>query len=1066
MLLLFPTPSFPANFTPSKPLCLPHRRLFLLRCKAADFDSFTDRSGYLFDLTASEADSLTEYGVSKIAAVYRRKPLILFRRLYQIGTTFGKWFALRYLDRVYDRSDLMFQIRAAELRKILVELGPWLWRSGMERAALWRQVIVVKYGCGWGGWCTRPINGTYGVGLWKNISRGWSSFSRHILYDIGDGSRVKFWGVHALELEALANFMDTIYGALVFEWIELTVYRLKHVCLRHISKLLRLSLLDLYIVVVYGIWFVWSSMDYAVECYGYASFLARVNLTKCEMVLLGSAKGARAQAMGMCKIGGSSMAWYGNYQAIACSDNLCWYAGSIERLQDNKQLCPSGSSQIVTDLIPPSYLDELSLLQDRISPFSTEVAFNTIEQELGLPIDEIFSEISPEPIAAASLGQVYQARLRHSGEVVAVKVQRPGIQAAISLDMLILRFLAGLLRRAGKLNTDLQAVVDEWASSLFREMDYIKEANNGLRFRQLYGGLPDVLVPKMFVEHSTRKVLVMEWVEGEKLSEVKDLYLVEVGVYCSFNQLLEYGFYHADPHPGNLLRTYDGKLAYLVNQFVMYKQYEEQVDHLMLHCCEGEYHMVFTVKLVMPNAMRGVLQPIHIASLFGLFAEYSLDVSVYVTIYFCLQYVKFILNLDFGMMGEFKQELRDGFIEACLHLVNRDFDALAKDFVTLGLLPPTADKEAVTKALTGVFQDAVAKGVRNISFGDLLGNLGTTMYKFKFQIPSYFSLVIRSLAVLEGIAISSNPDYKVLGSTYPWIARKVLTDSSPQLKSSLQNLLYEEGVFRIDRLESLLMESLRARTEKALVRKPVEETNSRVVVKQVLSFTLTEKGAFVRDILLQEIAKGLDALGIATLDSIPFISFFSFSSMTDEDKVNLRTLRRLMLLVSGHQSTENTDTDEELKGALFDLMSSLPFHFSPFLCDLLFLFSYRLAKILSFLMPYFSHKFPFILPAYASISLSKFSLLDSHHPSARQPLTHFDCKGLGGVSPYKSQNVYQEEASLVFNQLASVQEILPILSVISELPPESQQQLFSLPADLAGRLISRVTARTIRRMFL
>ncbi|KAK4601593.1 hypothetical protein RGQ29_010954 [Quercus rubra] len=697
MLLLFPTPFFPANFTPSKPLCLPHRRLLLLRCKAADFDSFTERSGYLFDLTASEADSLTEYSVSKIAAVYRRKPLILFRRLYQIGTTFGKWFALRYFDWVYDRSDLMFQIRAAELRKILVELGP--------------------------------------------------------------------------------------------AYIKIA-------------------------------------------------------------------------------------------QAISSRP----------------------------DLIPPSYLDELSLLQDRISPFSTEVAFNTIEQELGLPIDEIFSEISPEPIAAASLGQVYQARLRRSGEVVAVKVQRPGVQAAISLDILILRFLAGLLRRAGKLNTDLQAVVDEWASSLFREMDYIKEANNGLRFRQLYGGLPDVLVPKMFVEHSTRKVLVMEWVEGEKLSEVKDLYLVEVGVYCSFNQLLEYGFYHADPHPGNLLRTYDGKLAYL----------------------------------------------------------------------------------DFGMMGEFKQELRDGFIEACLHLVNRDFDALAKDFVTLGLLPPTADKEAVTKALTGVFQDAVAKGVRNISFGDLLGNLGTTMYKFKFQIPSYFSLVIRSLAVLEGIAISSNPDYKVLGSTYPWIARKVLSDSSPQLKSSLQNLLYEEGVFRIDRLESLLMESLRARTEKALVRKPAEETNSRVVVKQVLSFTLTEKGAFVRDILLQEIAKGLDALGIATLDSItstatasiPFISFFSFSSMTDEDKVNLRTLHRLMLLVSGHQSTENTD------------------------------------------------------------------------------------KGLGGVSPYKSQNVYPEESSLVFNQLASVQEILPILSVISELPPESQQQLFSLPADLAGRLISRVTARTIRRMFL
>lgn len=107
-------------------------------------------------------------------------------------------------------------------------------------------------------------------------------------------------------------------------------------------------------------------------------------------------------------------------------------------------------------------------MQDRISPFATEIAFKTIEQELGLPIDMLYSEISSEPIAAASLGQVYQARLIGSGQLVAVKVQRPGVQAAISLDVFILRYLGGLVRRVAKLNTDLQAVVDEWASSLFR----------------------------------------------------------------------------------------------------------------------------------------------------------------------------------------------------------------------------------------------------------------------------------------------------------------------------------------------------------------------------------------------------------------------------------------------------------------------------------------------------------------------------------------------------------------------------------------------------------------------
>ncbi|XP_020224832.1 uncharacterized aarF domain-containing protein kinase At1g71810, chloroplastic [Cajanus cajan] len=679
------------QFQPRRSQPAPRRAV---RCAVAPSggDEFTAKSGYLFELSATEADSLAEYRIPKIAAIYSRKPLLVARRLLQTGIAFSKWFGLRYVDTLLDRSESMFQVRAAELRKILVELGP--------------------------------------------------------------------------------------------AYIKI------------------------------------------------------------------------AQAI-------SSRA----------------------------------------DLIPPSYLDELSLLQDRISPFSSEVAFNMIEQELGLSLVELFSEISPEPVAAASLGQVYQARLRKTGQVVAVKVQRPGVQAAISLDILILRFMAGLLRRAGKLNTDLQAVVDEWASSLFREMDYNNEASNGIRFRNLYGSIQDVVVPLMYMEYTTRKVLVMEWIEGEKLSEVKDLYLIEVGVYCSFNQLLECGFYHADPHPGNLLRTYDGKLAYL----------------------------------------------------------------------------------DFGMTGEFKQELRDGFIEACLHLVNRDFDALSKDFVTLGLLPPTADKEAVTKALTGVFQNAVAKGVRNISFGDLLGNLGTTMYKFKFRIPSYFSLVIRSLAVLEGIAISFNPEYKVLGSTYPWIARKVLTDSSPQLKSSLETLLYKDGVFRIDRLESLLTESLRAKTEKAIV-KQTEGTDSRKVMKEILLFTLTEKGEFVREIIVQEFAKGLDALGLATLETaaarVPFSAFFYSPLMTEEDMINLRTFQRLMLLLLGTRRKEESIT------------------------------------------------------------------------------------GNRQASSDKNQILDMEELSLVLNQVESIQDILPVLSIILELPPESQQQLLQLPANLVRQLISRAAARTVRRVFL
>ncbi|KAH0433327.1 hypothetical protein IEQ34_027054 [Dendrobium chrysotoxum] len=439
-------------------------------------------------------------------------------------------------------------------------------------------------------------------------------------------------------------------------------------------------------------------------------------------------------------------------------------------------------------------------------------------------------------------------------------------------------------------------------SHLMQEMDYREEAKNGLKFRKLYGRLQDVFVPEMYVNQSSRRVLIMEWVEGKKLAEVKDLYLVEVGVYCSLSQLLEYGFYHADPHPGNLLRTSDGKLAYL----------------------------------------------------------------------------------DFGMMGEFRQELRDGFIQACLHLVNRDFDSLAKDFVTLGLLPPTAQKDEVTKALTDVFEDAVNKGVRNISFEDLSANLGLTMYKFKFRIPSYFFLVIRSLAVLEGIAIGFDPNYKVLSSSYPWIARKVLTDSSPQLRSTLQTLLYKEGVFRIDRLESLLIESLRAKNEQSFARSQLESTDSSIAMKQAVSFTLSAKGAFVREILLQEFAKGLDALGLATMNYVSSsTSIIPFSSvpMADEDRNNLRTLSRLILLL------------------------------------------YRLRK---------------------------------------QDYTSAESRDANDGNETK---VGMEEVSMVLYQMTSVQDIVPIFSIIPELPVESQQELVRLPADLAARLVSRMVARTIRRFF-
>lgn len=390
------------------------------------------------------------------------------------------------------------------------------------------------------------------------------------------------------------------------------------------------------------------------------------------------------------------------------------------------------------DAVPPVYCAELEKLQDRIPPFDNATAMRILEEELGAPPRTVFSELSPDTIAAASLGQVYRGRLRESGREVAVKVQRPGVAAAIGLDTYILRRVAVYVRSARKLNSDLPALLDEWAASLFKELDYRNEAANGTRFRELYSHMEGIYVPEMDHKHTTRRVLVMEWVEGERLrsgsggygqlGSEQDLALVDVGVRCSLEQMLEEGFYHADPHPGNLLKTADGRLAYL----------------------------------------------------------------------------------DFGMMGEVDADIRRGLIRATLHLTNREYAALADDFITLGFLPKGSNKEEVVPALTGVFQQALAGGVSNLSFGDLGTNLGQTMYKYQFRIPPYYTLLVRSLSVLEGIALASDPKYKVLRAAYPWVARRLLTDESPELRDTLLSLLYRGDKFNFKRMDQLLREALKS----------------------------------------------------------------------------------------------------------------------------------------------------------------------------------------------------------------------------------------------------------------
>mmetsp|Transcript_32240 Transcript_32240/g.80286 ORF Transcript_32240/g.80286 Transcript_32240/m.80286 type:complete len:790 (+) Transcript_32240:471-2840(+) len=236
---------------------------------------------------------------------------------------------------------------------------------------------------------------------------------------------------------------------------------------------------------------------------------------------------------------------------------------------------------IRTDLLSPAYIESLSELQDRVPAFSNAQAFETIRKELRLPskspdtageMPECFTELSAKPVAAASLGQVYRARLRDSGLEVAVKVQRPGVLEAVALDMYLIRMAAVFAKRTfGWINTDLVAAVDEWALRFVDELDYELEAQSAINFREQIAITPlakVVCAPRPVLEYSSKRVLTAEWVQGQRLDAASNSKgdvgkLCSVGLTAYLTMLLETGTLHCDPHPGNLLVTDDGQLCIL-----------------------------------------------------------------------------------------------------------------------------------------------------------------------------------------------------------------------------------------------------------------------------------------------------------------------------------------------------------------------------------------------------------------------------------------------------------------------------------------------------------------------
>jgi predicted unusual protein kinase regulating ubiquinone biosynthesis (AarF/ABC1/UbiB family) len=223
------------------------------------------------------------------------------------------------------------------------------------------------------------------------------------------------------------------------------------------------------------------------------------------------------------------------------------------------------------DLLPLAYVKELSTLQDRVPPFPTSEAFARIEAELGRKLSEAYAEIDAEPVASASLGQVYRARL-HTGQEVAVKVQRPHLRETVGFDISVLARITRLLARFPSVseNADWEGMLREFDSTIHEEMDYALEAKNAERFRRSFRDWRAVRVPRIYWTHTTARVLTMEFIRGTKVTDLEALRARRISpvkvnrllVRTYLKQLLEDGFFHADPHPGNLLVMDTGHLAF------------------------------------------------------------------------------------------------------------------------------------------------------------------------------------------------------------------------------------------------------------------------------------------------------------------------------------------------------------------------------------------------------------------------------------------------------------------------------------------------------------------------
>lgn len=435
------------------------------------------------------------------------------------------------------------------------------------------------------------------------------------------------------------------------------------------------------------------------------------------------------------------------------------------------------------DLLPPAYITEFSKLLDAAPPVPIGEIRETIRRELGAEPEELFAAFDSAPLASASIGQAHAATLKNGTSVV-VKVRRPDAVRQVEDDLEILNNLADRAARAWEpaRTYDVRGIVQDFSRTLRAELDYLREAENAERFAEQFADEPKVLVPRVFRDTTTSRVLTLERMTGIKINDLAALdaagidraVLAKTGADIMLGMIFEHRFFHADPHPGNLFVQPDGSIALI----------------------------------------------------------------------------------DFGMVGQLSEELRDRFADFLIAFALQNPDALADALIRVSARRGTVDRQEFHRALMSFVSLYADRSLSEVGFARMATELLRILRQQRLQLPREVSLIFKVLMMIEGIGVQLDPDFDLTAVLHPYARRLVRDRLSPSaLAKRVARASTDAGALLLElptRLRSVidtmdyngLEVHLRAAELDPLVAR-VERIGSRLVAGIVTAALINAVGQFV-----------------------------------------------------------------------------------------------------------------------------------------------------------------------------------------------------------------------------